>query len=278
MNIVWALDWNYIECCKTSIFSFIEKLDKQMAEDVKITVIMTGDKVRLIKQELDKMLDVLKLAMFNVPAYELVDMHEEADKMAFDKRLSPASSVRLKIPTFMDGKVLYVDCDTLFISYPKDLFELDMQGMDIAAKRDLDALWFYSDNSFESIGFNDRKSRINYFNAGVLLIDCEKASSGFAEADRLLQEKHYKHGDQDALNVVYRGDYSLLPNKFNHFVEMDESFWGFTDKPCLVHYTMNRNKPWLPDCTALDNKWCVRWFEVNRKLKDLLAVSSLQKS
>ena len=134
MNIVWALDWNYIECCKTSIFSFIEKLDKQMAEDVKITVIMSGDKVSLIKQELDKMFDVLRLAMLNVPAYELVDMHEEADKMAFDKRLSSASAIRLKIPTFMDGKVLYVDCDTLFISSPKDLFEFDMQDMGLAAK------------------------------------------------------------------------------------------------------------------------------------------------
>ena len=263
MNVVWSLDRNYFRCFKVSVYSFLTNVTKYVYSDISIHFIIIDD----IEDDIRKFMK--SIGFDGKVSYSFTNFSEIADRIAYDKRLSPASSMRLMIPGFIEGMVLYADCDTMFNGDPSDLMNFYLDGKPIAAKRDLDASWFYSDDSFSQIGFNDRKSRLSYFNAGVMLIDCDKALDGFMEAKKLLQENQYKHAEQDALNIVFKDDCALLPNKFNHFTERDTSFWGFTDEPDVLHFTMDRNKPWIGDHSNCGNRWCSEWLHYDSVIKQL---------
>lgn len=150
---------------------------------------------------------------------------------------------RLFIPELLPQyeKVIYLDSDVVVVSDIVKLWETDLNGMVIGAVRD-------SPHNkeqkaiIESFGIDDR----NYFNSGVLLINCR------AFAEEHMKEKSYdtlsKHKnlwlpDQDTLNLVCKNRVYHLPLRWNIMT-------NFTQQPIYIRIREPYNKLFA---AALDN-------------------------
>ncbi len=178
------------------------------------------------------------------------------------------------LPDSID-KVIYLDSDVLVRRDLTELWEYDVQGQYCLAAVDIACPFVdarQADPCFrKSIPYLAAISPIRnwrelgldgsapYFNSGVMVINLKRWREERIE-NRLLDclRKNSKYvwcWDQYALNVVFAGQWKLLPAKWNQGVHVfeypDEShspiekseFLGMRDDPALVHFT-TEFKPW----------------------------------
>ncbi len=116
-------------------------------------------------------------------------------------------------------KLLYLDCDTIACRSLKDIFLFDMQENVIAGIQDIVAVEYLN-----AIGFPKGEK---YICAGVMLINVQRW-----DLDYLLNGlkklasngKEYTYGDQDYLNLIFKGRIGVLP--FN-FGELNIANWNY---------------------------------------------------
>ena len=139
-------------------------------------------------------------------------------------------------------KIIYLDVDIIALNDIKLLWEFDLKGKTIAIATNTccNHLTQYVQQKFNID---------TYCNNGVMLIDTERYyKNNYLE--RLLDaEKKYrdtlKFADQDLINIIFKADYTILPNKFN--VQ-----YGGNDT-ILRHFT-NVYKPWKSSYFKLNAK------------------------
>ncbi|RIY35595.1 glycosyltransferase family 8 protein [Psittacicella gerlachiana] len=146
--------------------------------------------------------------------------------------------LRLALPTLpYDGKVLYVDVDTLFTNNLDELFTRAddfLQGKSIACCPDVQDIFdkfqrkspYQTDilpPKFYELPFGTKGNV--YFNSGVMLIDLEKIRQS-PDVNKNLWQYYmpsiFENGkftnlDQTFLNIVHFYDKSLISNKYNFF-------------------------------------------------------------
>lgn len=161
----------------------------------------------------------------------------------------------------MYDKILYLDCDIIVRECISNLYNENLNGKLLGACRDM---YFNND----------------YFNAGILLIDvnkflandiCNQCINCLNENDKL------PYLDQDALNIVCKGDVELLKPNYNYY--------SITAVGCsyymrmvniekikdlkIIHFVSNY-KPWIYKNLPFANFW---WKEANslpKKLKQTI--------
>ena len=162
------------------------------------------------------------------------------------KRLHTVMYARLLVDRILPAEVerlIYLDCDTMVVAPIERLFDYHLGGRPIAAVRDTQQLLHvYGRDMREKLGIFD--PRAVYFNSGVLLIDRPRyAAAGIParvealRAEGVLQKLYY---DQDILNLVFAGDWTELPWRFN---VIDPRLPHEALQPFIVHYT-GHNRPW----------------------------------
>ncbi|MCA0922747.1 glycosyltransferase family 8 protein [Pseudooceanicola nanhaiensis] len=131
--------------------------------------------------------------------------------------ISAATMGRLFIPRHLSGRVLYLDGDVAVTGDVAPLRKLGLAGKPLGAVRD-----------FMTAKRASRRERdappAEYFNAGVLLMDCDALRNRPEGLDRLEDVAHassLRMGDQDHLNLLYPGEAHLLNPAYN-------SSWGRT--------------------------------------------------
>jgi lipopolysaccharide biosynthesis glycosyltransferase len=151
---------------------------------------------------------------------------------------------RLEIPKlFPNEKVVYLDCDTVVKGDINELFNIPLSKKTIGAVKD------YNLNLV---------NHTNYFNAGLLIIDCKKwnkknYSKKFFDwyannSDRV------RFADQCILNGILEKDWKELPLEWNRqriLLEYNRRLFGLTSEkynqlkfhPKMIHYT-GKMKPW----------------------------------
>ncbi|OLO04268.1 hypothetical protein BTW07_10295 [Salinicola socius] len=127
-----------------------------------------------------------------------------------------AALARLYLPQLVDGRVLYIDGDTLVRRDVGDAFRMSMNGHCIAGVRDFSTL--KKEVKFQSGRSWVDRARVgdivaplpveSYINSGVLLIDCGaiRRERGLAEA--MLDFEYadrYPLVDQDYINELFKG-------------------------------------------------------------------------
>lgn len=182
--------------------------------------------------------------------------------------ISAATMGRLFIPELIDGLVLYIDGDTLVTGDVSPAFGIDLDGACAGAVRDYSVAHWLADPREGLAARKDRLAEIrrlmdpeppgDYFNAGVLLLNCDTLR---AEPDLLARVKDVvaasacSHGDQDHLNALFKGRVRYLDLAWN-------ASWGRIRKhrrflaksgtpthgvlpgdPVILHYHGPR-KPW----------------------------------
>jgi lipopolysaccharide biosynthesis glycosyltransferase len=175
---------------------------------------------------------------------------------------SIATYGRLAIPQLIEeaDRVLYLDCDILLKRPIGDLFDTDMRGYPLAACQDLAYLHFIRrhDGPARSSAMQLFQDPRNYFNSGVLLIDCVKWRQGrfFEKIHTLLAKPPTPlfFADQDALNVIFQDNYEKLDPRWNSwavsnvFGEGEEDLAQIAElcaqDPWIIHF-VGPAKPWI---------------------------------
>lgn len=154
------------------------------------------------------------------------------------------------IPTSIE-RVIYLDDDIVVNTDIVKLWDMDLEGNDIAACHDVGVY----DNKFVPGPCNDGDvSKYDYFNQGVLILDLEKirAKGDFLHLCMNLLVKHpnYTMLDQDVFNVIFNRRVKYIPTEFNMFTrEIRKKEIGRFS--CIIHYSADSINPdrkcWVDD-------------------------------
>lgn len=133
--------------------------------------------------------------------------------------ISAATMGRLYIPGRIDGYVLYIDGDTLVTGDVAPLFGLDLKGAYAGVVRDYTVAHWLADRAGHTGERRDRLAEIgrmmdpapagDYFNAGIMLLNCDALRAEPAVMERMMDvaaASARSHGDQDHLNALFRGN------------------------------------------------------------------------
>lgn len=173
------------------------------------------------------------------------------------RHISHTAYCKLLIPNVLIdlNKVIFIDCDMLVRQDIKELWEIDLSTIHLAAVRDYMA--GIKDSFFEEdkISNNSR----DYFNSGLMYINLMKwrESKISEKAIEFLKENSNKvvYHDQAALNRVIHsyGWYSLEPKwnqcpwyfrlSSNDLLFKDEELENAKNNPAIIHYA-GPSKPW----------------------------------
>ena len=163
---------------------------------------------------------------------------------------SSSSYYRLMIPKLINqARVLYLDSDIIVNGPLSDFYYSDLNGAPVGVVKD------YGMGEHFPFPYLDASVSRNYFNSGVLLIDCVKwRNEGLV--DILLQtvEKYGNqvlYGDQCILNIVLREKakyYSFNENAQVQYIEAIKQQYGTNQvkldiPPTIIHYAA-KHKPW----------------------------------
>jgi lipopolysaccharide biosynthesis glycosyltransferase len=150
-------------------------------------------------------------------------------------------------------KLLYIDVDTLVIGNLREIYQSDLQGHVIGAVKEGEM------PPRPELGITNMD---DYFNAGVLLIDLPKWREQEITKKASYLAVHYpekvrEYADQDALNMVFCGEWQRLSPRFNlmkAYIPHDlpkQEFARFLADKVLIHY----NGPLKPWHRASDNRF-----------------------
>ncbi|KAI0750679.1 glycosyl transferase [Daedaleopsis nitida] len=114
------------------------------------------------------------------------------------------------IPLLPVERVLYLDADVLVCGDLTELWETDLGGKLLAAATDVGwPMGYDGDAELGLVG-------VPYFNAGVLLVDLAAIRSRMSDLQQLGRRTEYStFRDQDALNLLCRGEWHPLSLKWN---------------------------------------------------------------
>ncbi|MBS7541761.1 glycosyltransferase family 8 protein [Ancylobacter oerskovii] len=190
---------------------------------------------------------------------DFVDLAHEMERhfgaRPVNHHLSRTAYARILMPLLLpqaQGRLLYVDCDTLINAPLAPLASLDMQRFAVAAVDDiarLDPARHAQRN--QTIGL---PGEMRYFNSGVLLIDLDQwRREGLSERVMAFAADHpdLPMMDQDALNGTLRGNWLVLDERWNLHrrlvkgrYEGDPVEW---DDAAIIHF-IGQIKPNYADC------------------------------
>lgn len=142
-------------------------------------------------------------------------------------------------------RLLYLDVDVIVHQPIAAFYEMDMQGMDLAATDDTMIQGNFS--AEQTALFADFDEGIRYFNSGMLLYDLKKIRENYSFANYCEAAKRvdYKltNPDQDLLNYVHSGKVLFVDNKrYNAFSQNVVPTDEVLDSLVIVHYA--GRKPW----------------------------------
>ncbi len=213
MNILYSGDKNIADGLLMSLISLVEHNSSPL--NVFVLTMNYKDEDRVCEplpesfaMFLDKMLKKnnkdSSLTLFDVTEHFL----KEVPVANLSTRFTPGCMLRLYADSvdFLPDKLLYLDNDVLCRKDLSELYNTDMNDLEIAGVLDYYGRWFFRKNLF----------RMDYLNSGVLLLNMQRIRQTglFARCRKLCMEKQMFMPDQSALNKlsVSKG---ILPRKFN---------------------------------------------------------------
>ncbi len=141
------------------------------------------------------------------------------------------------------NKTIYLDVDIILKGDIAELYNQSLDNLILGAIPDPCKDKVYLDELKNKLGLN---SNSKYFNAGVLLIDCNKWRNSNI-TDKLLDiESKYRDklemADQDVLNICFENHYKMLNEKFNEMFNEENDSSRF-----ILRHFSGVIKPWQAD-------------------------------
>ena len=154
-------------------------------------------------------------------------------------------------------KVINLDSDIIVLGDLQKMIDIDMEGYAVAGVPDNYMINDCLINCGNYLNFSS-KMLSKYFNAGVLIFDCDKwRRNKITEKLFKIQKKYktkIKYVEQDLLNKYFDNNYKIIGTEFNllnsnisTLIECPEHFKGLPYKKwnCIVRHFEGPMKPWL---------------------------------
>lgn len=198
------------------------------------------------RADLDKITTEFGAALRDYPLAENASFNAICRDLPVPKRLHPVIYARLLLNVLLPAeveRVIYLDCDTMVIAPIELLWDIDLNAKTLGAVPDAwKLLQAGGRDMVEKTDVFDTAAP--YFNSGVLLIDLKRYSladipgrlAALAAAGTI-RRLYY---DQDMLNLIFAGDWHILPWRFN---VIDPRPPHQAMLPYILHYTGTR-RPW----------------------------------
>ncbi len=233
MQIVYGVNAEYVLPALVSIWS----LQRSASQPVEVTIYGEGfceSHYNLIQRVGDNCGLSISVSDFDETAFQ------EYSNIT-TTRFPNISLLSLLLPRLVDGRCLFIDADTLVLGDVCELMSSDLGGFPIGACTDIGRVTYLEDrilnvkasdllrpthaqqkkvkylNCILSLGFLPGE---NYFNSGVVVMDCDRIRSDcpdyvdLARMDKLLPYVHTS-ADQDRLNEFFAGKWFQFPLKWN---------------------------------------------------------------
>ena len=136
---------------------------------------------------------------------------------------------RFFISDYVDeGRVLYLDCDTIINADVAELYNTDIEGYMLAAVRDVDFLGQINGANKKTLKYVTEEFHMqdpyNYFQAGVLLFNEKEMKKAHSVNEWLtFASTPYMYNDQDVLNLYCEGHVKYLDMAWNLITDCDHT-------------------------------------------------------
>ena len=248
--IFYACDDAFVKYTVVSMYSMISNASKEYKYVLHILHTEISDKMKQTVNRLAN--DNFEISFVNVDQY----LQSISDKLPLRDYYSKTTYYRLFIAEMFPqySKALYIDSDTVVLGDVSRLYLTDIKDAYLGACHEQAMVQtdIYGTYVEKVVGV----SRYNFFNAGLMLINCEQFRLHFV-LDKFIDYLHYYNfvvtQDEDYLNLICKDHVYWLDQRWN-----TETF-GQIDYPIeqaeMIHYIMT-NKPWhYEDCLYGEFFW-----------------------
>ena len=266
VNICFVSDEKYAEPLCTALYSLLWNRDKTRLYDI---LILQDDISEKATEEIRSLAD--GEAGVSIRLVDMADVRQFFPKTA-NAYYTAAINYRLYLFDEMFSnydKMLYFDCDMIFLDDVSQLYDTDFCGKEAVAVRAEDFRVFsktrraiflddmpYNVDNYRKDGLK-MKHPEDYFNSGALLLNLEKARNRITMSQiyELLAKHKYTFSDQDVLNMLFDGRVHPVDFRWNYttFVaghlqsgncNSEKLFADLQrENPAIIHY-VGRRKPW----------------------------------
>lgn len=211
LNVLYQSDDNYAIYLGVSICSLLE--NNQEAEKINVYII-DDDITAARKRQISEMIRAYGRHVFFVATNLVTDDRQISEAFAYTgARKNTHSYLKLfvdKLLPDLQGRIVYIDCDTAVTGSIEELLRVDMGSSAIGMA--LDSLVV---DSRCSVGM---KPDDNYYNSGVILIDLDKwREKNYSQriVSHVNNVRVYGTVDQDILNMEFLHEIYTLPVEYN---------------------------------------------------------------
>ena len=263
IQIALCADMAYLRHAWVAMASVIERASAP------VTVHLVGD--GLTGDAVERLTEACReLADARLHHHDVTDLLTDAQSRVYFSR---AMMGRMFLPQLTDGRVLYLDPDTIAYADVRPLFEMDMGAAKVAAVRDYTILGTFRKE--HSRGVSACRDQIElmrplpvfeYFNSGVILMDCtaiKQDADVVARMTDVSAASGFSFPDQDLLNSIFKNQVHFLDHSWN-------CMWGQSRRmariardtlpecpdrfplPAKIVHFIGAKKPWDPL-----GSWCL---------------------
>ena len=278
-QVVYGANANYILPALVSIWSLHRRASRPVNVMLYLEAPIEPHDLDLIDRARDRLGLQLERKIFPVNIHSEISGYSE-----LNTKFPAITLLPLVLPGLVEGRCLFLDADTLVMGDVWELLDADMGDKPIGACLGINQVTFLhhrilkcrvSDLFRPGLARLKKKRNIhrmmnlgfvpeeNYFNSGLLVMDCDVIRQRFADwrsladVDRLLPYGDY--ADQDRLNEYFHEHWFRFPLKWNarHSLKRDLGRRQFRDvsdslrremqeageDPRMWHF-IGRKKPW----------------------------------
>lgn len=257
MNIAFLINNDYAEQLSVALTSLLINLKKD--EDINVFVFNTGLS-ELNKQKLKNINCGKKYNMEFIWSDET--QFKDLPTAIHLKRLD---YIRMLFPTLLDcDKLLYLDSDILVFNDIADYYNTEFEDNYAVVIRDRWAHSFQIENHMSKLGV------LNYFNAGVMLLNLKKMREDSIQEECFSFIKNYPEltifMEQCVFNKVFKNKVKFIDKKYNFQYKLNtsekiyEEFYKIHGFPHIIHF-VGHEKPFGGYAHPFENKY----FEILKK-------------
>ena len=248
--IFYACDDNFVKYTVVSLSSMI----KNASKDRKYRVYILHTE---ISEDMKQKVSELASENFEIYFEDVTDyLVSISDKLPIRDYYSKTTYYRLVIAEMFPeyDKAIYIDSDTVVTGDISEMFDTDIGDAYVGACHEQAMVQVdeYGTYVEKVIGV----SRYNFFNAGVILINCEQFRKKYV-LDKFIKYLHAYNfvvtQDEDYLNLICKDHVFWLDSRWN--TEVFGEIPHPIEQANIIHYIMT-NKPWhYYDCRFGDIFW-----------------------
>ena len=261
--IFYACDDAFVKFTIVSMHSLIKNASKDYHYILHILHTEISDEMKDIVNRLAS--DNFEIRFIDVTNY----LQSISEKLPLRDYYSKTTYYRLFIAEMFPqySKALYLDSDTVILGDVSELYQTDIGDAYLGACHEQAMVQSREFGTYveKVVGV----SRYNFFNAGMMLINCDRFRIHFV-LDKFIDYLHYYNfvvtQDEDYLNLICKDHVYWLDQRWN-----TETFGNVpypVEQAEMIHYIMT-NKPWhYEDCRFGDIFWeYARETEVYEELR-----------